>query len=474
MKTLMIKLMFLTVCTCLCSTAIYSQTLKDKSISEVYYLYPNNPLPSFVSTFYIETSRLGKDEECFNTVNDPKYAWTRPIEGYTQVYNESEADIKISFERLNYKIVRKEAIDTVIERSEKKDYERFYRVFFTIRFELVVKGKKMPGVIFKEPININSFFETRSIAAKESLEKQISQTEIDNTLKNYISTRIFSLLRNYWGKEQKALFRMDLYTAKGKHNYDDLDDAFKQFKTVMKEDIKGGLNEEQKKKIESCVAVWGKALTEKDTVNPKARITKEIYCGLCVNLAVANAWLGNIENAESYYYQSLGYNNDKDFKNNLKQVRKWLLDYESRYIKNHPEYKIMPLLEGKWRLIKYISDEKVDLNKDGKESNDILSELDSYKKHKIFDISANRILNVIEGDAPACEAKTTKYYYKVSKNKINERKYLIFDDNEDIDESLASIFQITSLNGENLTIKGMAYLTGDTTSEVEFTFSKTK
>lgn len=467
--------MFLTACTCLNLTTINSQTLKDKSISERYYLYPANPLPSYVSTFYVEASGYGKVEANFNKFcNDPGYAWTRPIEGYTQVYKEAEADIKVVVEKIEQKMIRKAVVDTVIEHSGKKDNEHFYRVFYNVKFVLIVKSKKMPGIISKEAISIDDYFTTSSVDAKESLEKQSPQSEIDKRIDGLALNELFPLLRNYWGKEQKALFRMDLYTAKGKHNYDDLDDAFKQFKTVMKEDIKGGLNEEQKKKIESCLAVWEKAITEKDTLNPKARITKEIYCGLCVNLAVANAWLGNIENAENYYHQSLGYTNDKDFKNNLKHVRKWLLDYESRYIINHPEYKIMPLLEGKWILNKYISNEKVDLNKDGKESNDILSELDSCKKHKIFDISSNRMLNVIEGNAPSCEAKTTKYYYKVSKNKINERKYLIFDDSEDINESVASIFQITSLNGENLTIKGMAYLTGDTTSEVEFSFSKTK
>jgi hypothetical protein len=471
-KIPIIKLaLFISIGVLSCQTS-NSQTLKDKSISERYYQYPSNPLPSYANTYYTVAEGYGEREKRINyALNNKANAFYFKIDGYTHVFDEKEADVEVEINVKNIKILSKRSEDTTRIENEKKINEHFYRIVYKLDYEFVVKSRKFKGVIYREHVNKKDIYETSPIPIADDLNKTISESEIEENLDRLLPVDLYRKLILYWGKKTYAQFRISLYTAKGKLNYDDLDQAFKQFKSIMKDDIAGSLNDEQRKKMESCVAVWEKALLETDTVNPKARINKDIYYGLNYDLSAGYCWLGNLNKANNCFNIASAYTTDKDYKENLRQLKKWLFDYEKNYIINHMEFNISDLLIGKWKLTKYTSSDQIDLNKDGRSSNDVMAELDSCKMRIQLEITSDNF-NFIVGNVPSCEVKKSLNYYKVRNNLIDERKYLIWDSHQPVDQSTGSTFKIVSIDPKTLVIHGDTYLTGDTSSDVEMTFTK--
>jgi hypothetical protein len=269
---------------------------------------------------------------------------------------------------------------------------------------------------------------------------------------------------------------IDLYTAKGKKiNYDDLDNAASQVKDALKKtDITGEPSAAQKTLLESAIATWQKALAEADTTNASARINKSIYYGIHFDLALANAWAGNFDKAWTHFKLANHFGSNTTNAANLRTFEQWLKTYENGWMMNHID-KAPDVLRGTWKVTAISSRNKLDLNKDGNSSTNVLDEYERCKKDQVYEFGEDRKLTITIGKEESCK-KIESVFWRIAKNSKEEKNYMLWDsDSEGLSFSDAGgIFKVMQIGYNEFTIKGDALIDrgSDTTDEISMTFTR--
>lgn len=442
-----------------------AQSLKEKYVTLSYQAYPKSPLPSYVKSYAIVVKGFYEKDEIVRK----KITNAVDLKNFAKVSDATSADavIELNIQELNVKKKeeKKEVVDATVTNYR-------YEVTYVLPTTLVIFNKDKTALLRNEKL-----FETETTVATGTLGVgglALASYYSDNSIEFICLENSFEILKNKLADDYsftRAEFTMDLYTAKGKKiSYDDLDNAASQTKDALKKtSITGEPAAEQKAMLESAIAKWQSALTSADTVNANARINKQIFKGIHFNLAVANAWMGRFGKAWAHYKQANTPNPD-----NISAFGKWFVDYENRWMMNHVD-QFSEVLIGTWRVSAITSRHKVDLNKDGTSSNNVLEEYEACKKDQVYEFGPAKKLSITIGGEESCK-KVESIFWTIAKNSKEEKNYILWDtDSASLGFSNAgAVFKFIEIGHNQVTIKGDALIDrgSDTSDEISITFTR--
>jgi hypothetical protein len=451
---------------------VWGQELKSKSIGITCEEYPQLSLPSYVSTYFIKLKGLNSDKEQVEKIAKQ----TIVLNGLKKVEKENEADITVILTVETCRVQNKR----IVEANNKDPFgnpQKSYQYVFTFTWPLEVEivSNKYEGLLFEKVIHKKETVEeaTESFLDKNTLSSAYIGTDgmktcIGGTLKkmtNQINVNI---------TKSKTFDYYTLFLAKGKKlNYDDLDLAFKKCKDGFKPDVKKETDPVSMQNFQDALNIWKKALGEADTSNSLARINKSVYYGINYNMALAYFGMKDFDNAWKYL-RIASKLNAGELKESVKKVSDLMSSFESGYYLANPDIKVSEVFYGKWKLVKLQCDEQFDLNGDGKSSFDILSEYNECRKDQVFEFGPEKAMVIYTGkNNKDCDApKESKLFWGITKNKMNERKYLKWDRSEKLENDVSMIMGISYLTHNRLVINGDMHIGGDTSSGCILTFEK--
>jgi hypothetical protein len=448
-----------------------AQKLKEKSVTIATLLAGKTVFPSYVKTYAVVAK--GWDE------GNNKFIMKKfVLSGYTKIENDKAADVTIIFDSKEMTCDDKK-IEEIEEKGQSGQASKSYRYSYTytwpMRFTIVSyphKAKLFEATIYseKEKIkvhgssfdNLNTLKTLQGSASGNTYCVQAGLVKVNDTI------NVFQQKREPW-------WPMSVYTAKGSKElkYDDLDEAYKKCKDGLKKTVKADTIPATIQSLQSAIDIWQKALAEADTNNVNARINKEIYYGIHFNLALAYFGLKDFEQAWKHI-REVSKSPDKHFRADVSDFTKMACEFQSNYYLNNYKVPVSDIFVGKWKLVKFISEDSYDLNGDGKRSTDILSERNECERNEVYEFKSDNSLIVHKGEnIKNCTKPNDNLYWKATSNKTNEKKYLFWDTTPIKKLSDADVYlEILHFDSRKFTIQGDLHVSGDTTTGCTLTFER--
>lgn len=187
-----------------------------------------------------------------------------------------------------YNYVFKAKVTANIKIYTPKDYANFYQ-----------SGFKNVGDfnIVNESTEIFSS-ESDAKAALAKVEKEGTKSIKEKTQKMFVSFVDKYLNRQFIGESKKEY--LPLWTIKSKKlDYSEIDKAYQIYQEATKNIYP--LSEESSVLLVEAIDIWKKAIEELDPSNKKARISVKNVGGLYLNVAIANIWLNQYDEANTYF-----------------------------------------------------------------------------------------------------------------------------------------------------------------------------
>jgi hypothetical protein len=467
------KKLFLVIVTLgIFNSFIFGQQLKDKSVSITCDVFPKLLMPENIKTYAIRILGEPINKEMQERYINKFFI----INGLTRVDRKENPDIIVNF-KVGDCIVKNKRLDQKSEDNSNggapvKSFRYVYSFTWPLEIQYVLTKQKETlynKIVFKEEMHEEA---TDPYPDSNTLNTVVMKSNGENTCISETAKKLAEEFNNItsFSTRYEVVY---LYTAKGKKlNYDDLDLALKNCKEGLRKDVKTETDPESKTNIQAAIDSWNKIIKEVDTLNTTARINKSIYYGINFNLAVAYFVIKDFENCYKCLNIAKKYR-DKSFSENIKTLSDVISSFESGYYLNNPEVRITEVFIGKWKLASKISDEKFDLNGDGKSSFDILSETEPCKRDQIFEFGPEKSLVVHYGSQTNnCTVNDSKLFWVVSKNKTNGHRFLKWDTTSDLEADVATVMEIKFVSHQKVVVTGELHVGGDSSSECTYTFEK--
>ncbi|MCG8699537.1 MAG: hypothetical protein MI922_15880 [Bacteroidales bacterium] len=422
---------------------INAQKLDKEFVRFSYMAYPADPLPSYVKSYYVSLEG--------NAMQDPALEGflmrTVKIEGLQKVYTKSAADIEIKIVLNNLSIESKKEKNETREDSKGKTSNYSYLIRYLAPTRVIITAIKSNAQLLHE----NLFAKPISVKSPTTSDRAYFEQNYDDKMLRevcyiHLSKNLKTLMDEHYLGEVKD-FMTNVYTAKHKKpKYPKLDEALERLMLMLGNELTQELNAENKKELKEIVDIWEEELSEADTVKSKERINKEIYYGIRSNLAIGYMWLLDFDKAYENLRLAQQYSsNNESFKNNLTRLDKFMKVFESSYILSNAGYDIHSILYGDWKVTRIQSTDKYDLNKDGRESFNMLFEYDFCGRQQEYHFNKEMNMELRTGVGDNCEQEKESHKWTTEHNKDYQRNIIRLDRKEEVGSRLASTYTVKTI-----------------------------